>query len=65
MPNLSHQTIGRLSETLELYGIEHALVIRCFWRSAISAEDLAIPVKTLNVEQVRQLAARSDVVINL
>ena len=64
--SISSKTIGRVLETLELYGIEQALVDSVSLEERdLSAEDLAIPVKILNVEQVRQLAARSDVVINL
>ena len=60
------KTTGRALETLELYGIEKVLVdaVRLEERD-LSAEDLAIPVKILKEEQVRQVAAHSDVVINL
>ena len=64
--SISSKTIGRVLESLELYGIEQALVDSAsLGERDLSAEDLAIPVKILNAEQVRQLVARSDVVINL
>jgi len=60
------KTTGRALETLELYGIKKVLVDAVSLEERdLSEEDLAIPVKILKEEQVRQIAAYSDVVINL
>ena len=60
------KTLGNAIETLDLYGIDNVLVdADSLRRRDLAAEDLLLEAKVVSEDEVRELLARSDFVVNL
>lgn len=64
--DIDSKTLGRLLETLDLYGIENVYVLESDLRQRnLKVEDLLTPAEVLSAEQASALLAKSDRVVNL
>lgn len=64
--DIDSKTLGRILETLDLYGIENVYVLEADLKQRnLKVEDLLAPAEVLSAERAAALVARSDRVINL
>jgi len=63
---ISSKTLGRILETLDLYGIEDVFVLASsLEQRQLTAEDLLLPVKLVGKSEAAELLEHSDCVFNL
>lgn len=63
---ISSKTLGRILETLDLYGIEDVLVLdSSLAERQLEATDLLMPVRVIEQAEAADLLTRSGCVINL
>lgn len=63
---ISSKTLGRMLETLDLYGIEDVMVLdSSLAERQLKEDDLLMPVTVIDAAAAKDLLARSQTVINL
>lgn len=63
---ISSKTLGRMLETLDLYGIEDVMVLdTALAERELTVDDLLLPVTVIDAAAAKDLLARSQRVINL